>query len=120
MIPRAKRQQLDTPLNPAGVKKLKGILGSLQRLTAQLRFDIAFASSSLQSEKPTMGTLLRANKAFIETKKDEKFERAFRNINYNTGGLMMVSNAAVGNVDERGRVSGTSDEKFALRHATLS
>ena len=42
-------------------KGLKGILGSLQWLAAQLRFDISFRLSSLQGEKPTVGTILRAN-----------------------------------------------------------
>ena len=111
VIPRARRQELEAPLTPQEVKKLKGILGSLQWLTAQLRFDIAFQVSSLQSEKPTVSTLLRANKALVETKKDADFELRFRNIDYMQGGLMMVSDAALGNVDEQGRISGATEEK---------
>ena len=111
VIPRARRQELEAALTVQEVKKLKGILGSLQWLTAQLRFDIAFTVSSLQSERPTVSTLLRANKALIETKKDGDFELRFRNIDYTKGGLMMVSDAALGNVDEQGRVSSSTEEK---------
>ena len=65
-------------LTPGEIKKLKGILGSPQWLVAQLRFDMSFQVSSLQSETPTVGTLLRANKCLVETKKDHVYEMAFR------------------------------------------
>ena len=49
--------------------------------------------------------------ARLERAQGADFELRFRNINYMQGGLMMISDAALGNVDEQGRISGTPDEK---------
>ena len=82
VIPRERRKNLGAKLSPFQVKKLKGILGSLQWLVAQLRFDIAFGVSSLQSETPTIGTMLRANKIVLDCKKDSNYELRFRQVDY--------------------------------------
>ena len=111
VVPRSRRQELESVLTPGELKQLRRILGSLQWLTAQIRFDLAFAVSSMQSEKPSVSTLLKANKTLVEAKRDEDFELRFRNVNYMTSGIMMVSDAALGNVDEQGRNTGTPEEK---------
>ena len=110
-IPRSRRQALDDPLTPAEVKKLRGILGSLQWLVAQVRFDLAFTVSSLQSEKHTMGTLLRANKALIDAKKHGDFHLRFQRIPLAEAGVVMVCDAALGNVDAQGRVAPDPNER---------
>lgn len=102
VMSRERRKQLDDPLTAYEVKKLKGILGSLQWLVAQLRFDIAFQVSSLQGETPTVGTMLRANKALQDCKKDGDFEIRFKDVNPYLGGILSVTDAALGNVDENG------------------
>ena len=59
--------------------------------------------SSLQGESPpTVGTLLRANQAVREFQKNCDFEFIFRDVNPYTGGLMVVTDAALGNVDLKG------------------
>ena len=103
VIPRERRKNLGAKLSPFEVKKLKGILGSLQWLVAQLRFDIAFGVSSLQSETPTIGTMLRANKIVLDCKKDTNYELRFRQVDYRTGGVVSVTDAALGNVTSDGR-----------------
>ena len=72
-VNRERRRDPASPLLPHEVKQLKGILGSLQWLAGQTRFDLGFAVSSLQSEKPTIGTLLRANKCVVEAKRNGDF-----------------------------------------------
>ena len=101
-VSRERRKDPSAALNPGEVRRLKGILGSLQWLVAQLRFDLAFQVSSLQSETPTVGALLRANKCLVEAKRDWDFELVFRNIDYKVGGIMVVSDAALGNVNAAG------------------
>ncbi len=77
-VSRERRKDPSAALNPGEVRRLKGILGSLQWLVAQLRFDLAFQVSSLQSETPTVGALLRANKCLVEAKRDWDFELVSR------------------------------------------
>ena len=101
-IPRERRQNPAEVLTTLEKKKLKGILGSLQWLVAQLRFDLAFGVSALQSEQPTIGTLLRANKLLLEAKRDGDYTMKFRNIDIYKGGILVVTDAALGNVDEDG------------------
>ena len=85
---------------------MKGLLGSLQWLVAQIRFDLAFIVSQLQSEVPTVGTLLRANKAIQDAKKNSDYELRFRNVNFQQGGILVVTDAALGNVNSDGQTSG--------------
>ena len=90
-------------LTPFEHRQLRAVLGSLQWLVAQLRFDLSFCVSSLQGESPpTVGTLLRANQAVREFQKDCNFELVFRGVNPYKGGLMAVADAALGNVDLKG------------------
>ena len=114
MIPRERKANPAELLTTLEKKKLKGILGSLQWLVAQLRFDLAFCVSALQSEKPTIGTLMRANKLLVDAKKDGDYTMKFRNIDIYTGGILVVTDAALGNVDENG---GTESEPIARAHS---
>ena len=108
---RERRKEPSSALNPAEVRKLKGLLGSLQWLVAQVRFDLAFGVSSLQSEKPTVGTMLRANKLAIEAKKHFDFKLTFKGINPATAGVIVVTDAALGNVDKDGCTERAVNEK---------
>ena len=60
-ISATRRKQLDSDLSAAELKQLRGLLGSLQWLVNQVRFDQQYALSVLQSEKPKPGTLVKAN-----------------------------------------------------------
>lgn len=91
VVGRERRKDPSALLTSGEIKKLKGIWGSLQWLVAQLRFDISFQVSSLQSETPTVGTLLRANKCLVETKKDYDYEMTFRGVDFARGGILGAS-----------------------------
>ena len=103
-LSRDRRKNPNSLLNPAETRKLRGLLGSLQWLVAQVRFDLAFGVSSLQSEKPTVGTLLRANKLALEAKEHWDFMLTFRGINVYEAGIMVVTDAALGNVSVNGTI----------------
>jgi len=111
VVGRERRKDPSALLTPGEIKKLKGILGSLQWLVAQLRFDISFQVSSLQSETPTVGTLLRANKCLVETKKDYDYEMTFKSVDFARGGILVVADAALGNVDSKGDSTGPPGTK---------
>ena len=49
-----RRAQTSAELNDSERRQLRAILGSLQWLVAQLRFDLAYHLSVLQGEKPTV------------------------------------------------------------------
>ena len=110
-MPRHRRANLDAPLTAAESKTLRGLLGSLQWLVAQVRLDLAFMVSTLQSEARTVSTLLRANKAVLEAKKNGDFSLRFGFIPLHKGGILSVTDAAFGNVDEHGRLSGEPAKK---------
>ena len=98
-------------LNQHEVRKLIGILGSLQWLARQVGYDLAFTVSSLQSEVPTVGTLLRAKSAVIEAKKNKDFHLIFRGIDVFQSGIMVVTDAALGNVTVNGTTGATANER---------
>ena len=64
------------------LKQLRGLLGLIEWLVAQLRFDIAFELSSLQVEIPTVGTLVRANKLLHDCKTSWDFELRLCNVGF--------------------------------------
>ena len=102
-LSKSRRSDVAALLTPFEHRQLRAVLGSLQWLVAQLRFDLSFCVSSLQGESPpTVGTLLRANQAVREFQKDCNFELVFRGVNPYKGGLMAVADAALGNVDLKG------------------
>lgn len=81
-------------LAPAEVRQLRALLGSLQWLVAQLRFDMSYVVSSLQGESPTVGTAIRTNSAVQAFKEDVNFEMVFRPLDW--------TDAALGNVTRFG------------------
>ncbi|CAJ1414999.1 unnamed protein product [Effrenium voratum] len=89
-------------LAPAEVRQLRALLGSLQWLVAQLRFDMSYVVSSLQGESPTVGTAIRANSAVQAFKEDVNFEMVFRPLDWEKAGIMVVTDAALGNVTRFG------------------
>ena len=102
VVPRARRRDLTSPLTPSEVKQLKQLTGSLQWLVSQLRFDRSFTLSSIQSEPPTIGALLRACSLARELQADPHFALTFRKVDYREGGIVTSHDAALGNVDENG------------------
>ena len=111
VIPKHRRANLDSPLSPSESRTLRGLLGSLQWLVAQVRFDLAFLVSSLQSEAHTVSTLLRANKAVVDAKKDGDFALRFGRIPLEQAGIVAVTDAALGNVHSNGCTSCDSMNK---------
>lgn len=110
-VNRERRKEPSSLLNPQEIRKLKGLLGSLQWLVAQVRFDLGFGVSSLQSEKPTVGTLLRANRLVLEAKKHMDFKLTFKDVNPFKGGILVVTDAALGNVTVDGTVDAPAQER---------
>ncbi|CAE7353697.1 dnaJ [Symbiodinium microadriaticum] len=110
-IPKHRRGSLTAELNPFEHKQLRALLGSFQWLVAQLRFDLAFQVSSLQGEKPCIGTLLRANLLCREFKSNPKFELKFRPVDPFAGGLMVVTDSSLGNVTSSGSAEAAPLEK---------
>ena len=101
-----------TPLDAHEHRQLRAVLGGLQWLVAQLRFDMAFGVSSLQGENPpTIGTVLRANSLVREFKRTDTFEMIFRPIDYRSAGIVAVSDAALGNVQLSGSSEGSALER---------
>ncbi|CAE7234040.1 pol [Symbiodinium sp. CCMP2456] len=102
-VSKPRKSDVASPLTAVEHRQLRALLGSFQWLVAQLRFDLAFSVSSLQGESPpTVGTLLRANLLVREFQRNCNFELVFRGVNPYKGGLMVVTDAALGNVDVGG------------------
>ena len=113
LIPRHRRSEPSATLTPQEHRQLRAVLGSLQWLVAQVRFDLSFEISSLEGEKPTIGTLLRANKAVAEAKRHGDFRLHFSGVDQLKGGIMMVSDAALGNVGMGGSADEPAEERIA-------
>ena len=103
-VSKARRNEPTDELTPGETRQLKALLGSFQWLVAQLRFDMAFPVSSIQGEKPTVATLLRANGLLRQFQQDCGFELIFRPIDLSTCGILVVCDAALGNVTIHGCV----------------
>ena len=93
-----KRKEVDSPLSPSEHKQLRAVLGSLQWLVAQLRFDMGYQLSTLQGEDPTVGTLMRANVLVKRFKENCGFALTFRPFDLRGSGLLVVADALLGNV----------------------
>ena len=112
----------DSPLDPRELRIFRALCGSLQWLVAQLRIDLAFRVSALQSElkAPTVGSLLRANKLITLAKASADFELTFRPLNLATAGVVVVTDAALGNVDSSGsNLPPLRNSRFTVRRVTL-
>jgi len=95
------------------LRSFRAVLGSLQWLIAQLRWDFGMRVSSLAGEtsKACIGSLMRANEIVTEMKQDPDFALTFRPMNLSKGGIIVVTDAALGNVDEDGFHLGEADSK---------
>ena len=106
-----KRKQSDAPLMPSELKQLRAILGSLQWLVAQVRFDQAFALSTLQGERPTIATLMKANLLVKRFKELPTFSLVFKPMDLADAGTLVVSDSSLGNVQLSGVSNGSPMEK---------
>ena len=97
-LPKNRLKEPEATLIPSEAKQLRALLGSFQWLVAQLRWDMGFWVSSLQGEKPCIATIIKANQAVKEFQQDPGFELVFRPVDPSTAGIMVVADAALGNV----------------------
>ncbi|CAJ1401481.1 unnamed protein product [Effrenium voratum] len=111
LIPKHRKSDLDALLTAGEQKQLRAVVGSMQWLVAQLRFDMGFVVSSLQSEKATVRTLIKANQAVAEFQRDVHFELIFRPLDLKECGIMVVTDSALGNVKLNGSDEGSPLEK---------
>ena len=103
----------DAALHPSEHKQLRAVLGSLQWLVAQIRYDVAFQLSSLQGESasPTIGTLLRANLLVRKVKENPTFALKFKPMTLKDSGIVVVSDASLGNMTKAGSSQAESLQK---------
>ncbi|CAJ1366499.1 unnamed protein product [Effrenium voratum] len=102
-IPLARRRVPDAALTPAEIKQLRALVGSMQWLVANCRFDMGFMLSALQGEKRVVATLMKANQLAKRFKEHVDFALCFKPIGC---GLMVVSDASLGNVNQDGGSDG--------------
>ena len=91
---------LNDPLSVPEIRTFKALCGALQWVVAQLRVDLSFRVSALQGEnrKPSVGSLLRANALMLHAKATGDFELIFRPVDLASSGMVVVTDAALGNV----------------------
>jgi len=110
-----KRSRLtpDAPLEKGLLRAFRGACGSLQWLVAQLRVDLAYRVSTLQAElkAPTVSSVLKANELIAECRRTSDFKLVYDEMDWKTGVLVGISDAALGNVDEIGKCDGGIEEK---------
>lgn len=106
-----RKKQVDSTLTPTEHRQLRAILGSLQWLVAQIRYDLAFPLSVLQSEKPTVMTLLKANSLVKRFKQHPNFAIRFKPFDLTNSGLMVVTDSSLGNVKQDGTEEGSPLER---------
>ena len=118
-ISQERKKDLSSQLNPGEHKQLRAILGSLQWLVAQLRIDCGFQLSSLQGEAPTIGTLQRANLLLRQMKQHADFALQFKPMDLKGAGILVVSDASLGNVLKSGSAEGEPLKKVYSQAAYL-
>ena len=99
-----RRKELNSPLTPAETKQLRALLGSMQWLVAQLRVDLQFQLSTIQSEPHVVATLLKANMLVKKFKEFPDFCLKFKPFDLTNCGILVVADASLGNVTRRGSV----------------
>ena len=117
-MPRARRADLDAPLDAKELRSFRAACGSLQWLVAQPPVDVAYKVSVLQGElkAPTVGSLLKANAVIAECRNTADFFLPFGMCDLENGGILGVSDAALGNVNDRG-TEGAENEKDSRVHS---
>ena len=103
-IPLHRRKHPESELDHAEQKQLRGLLGSLQWLVAQVRIDQGFALSTLQGEAGTIATMLKANALLKKFKRNPDFALWFHPMKLEGCGLVGISDASLGNVRKDGTV----------------
>ena len=98
----ARRRNPEAKVSPSEQKQLRALLGSLQWLVTQVRFDLGFALCTLQSEQQTVGTMMKANNLLKRFKAKSDFALWFRPLDLDGCGLMCISDASLGNVEKDG------------------
>ena len=101
-VPLARRKDPEAALTPAEFKQCRAVLGSLQWLVANCRFDMGFQLSVLQGERRVVGTLLRANQLLRRFKEHSNFELRFKPMDLRNCGIMVVCDANLGSVTRDG------------------
>ena len=102
-----RKQHLDEPLTPSEHRQLRGLIGSMQWLVTQVRIDMAFQLSTLQGDKPTVKTLLKANALVRLFKLNPEFKLTFNKMDLRGAGVTVVTDASLGNVTRTGSDEGT-------------
>ena len=75
---------------------------------------MACVTSTLQGERPTISTILRANQALKEFQENREFELVFRPVDPLTCGVMVVADAGLGNVSMQGLMEcGLTDKVYS-------
>jgi len=113
IVSKNRRCDLLSPLSPVESSQLKAMNGSLQWLVAQLRWDLGFRVSSLAGEtgKPTVGSLLRGNAIIADAKASSDFEITYGPMDLENGGILVVTDSALGNVNVEGHHVGDKDDQ---------
>ncbi|CAK9071940.1 unnamed protein product [Durusdinium trenchii] len=97
-VPVHRKKQFEAALTPAEHRQLRAILGSLQWLVTQVRWDMGFHLSVLQGEPPVVKTLLKANALARLMKQDAGFKLRFGQMDLQGAGILVVTDASLGNV----------------------
>ena len=111
VIATERKKQIESALTPGEHRQLRAVLGSLQWLVAQIRYDLAFPLSVLQSEKPTVLTMLKANSLVKRFKQHPHFSINFKPFDLAHSGLMVVTDSSLGNVKQDGTEEGPPLER---------
>ena len=117
VIPAHRRAQPDAELSEAERRQLRAVLGSLQWLVAQLRIDQGFSLSSLQGEKPRVQTLVKANVLLKKFKMHPRFELTFKPLDLDGAGILVITDASLGNVTKEGCAEGSVTQRVFSQSA---
>ena len=118
-VPIHRKKQLDAQLTPSEHRQLRAILGSLQWVVAQVRWDMGYQLSVLQGEPSVVKTLLRANALVRLMKQDAGFKLKFGPMCLDGAGILIVSDASLGNVTRSGGADGSIFTKVFSQAAYL-
>ena len=112
-VSQSRRQELHDECTPREVHQLRQACGGLQWLVAQLRCDMSCPVSFVQSEmaEPKVSSLLRASQVVVECKRSPDWYLEFGPICLKSGGLLEVSDAALGNVSQAGTDQCATEDK---------
>ena len=97
-----RKKNPEATLMPGEQRQLRALLGSLQWLVAQVRFDLQFQLSTLQAASQTIETLIRANALVRKAKLHADFALHFKPLDMKNAGILVVSDASLGNVTKSG------------------